>query len=199
MLQGLNEETKDNMATNVEKRSTNQHPHTPYKTKVNPNILIIGYARSNCRKGTYVLCSIVGIILHYYPKMNGYKFVWNIREKDELISIDSDLFDIGLPNKFFLRLCKSDANANPNSNPTAPTGILGMPGMTRTTSNRRDTTTNRVNRYKLRLLSFELPCKYWYMICHIELLCHELNEQYSVIWNLCNLKSWIQNGQIETC
>ena len=88
---------------NANPSSEETKAHESHKTKIKPEILIKGYTRlnySNQKDGKYVLPSIIDIILYYYPKMKGYKFTWKVLEnKDELItSIDSDPFDIGLPN-----------------------------------------------------------------------------------------------------
>ena len=208
------DDTIENPESEEFKDNTNMSWFGSYKTKIKSQLLITGYTRLNYNK--YILPSIIDIILYYFPKMNGYKFIWKIQENDtELTSIDSDPFDIGLPNKFFLRLSKTEESTSnpappppPNPNPGVPALLNALaghgynPNPVPTTNGRTGITSNKtddaINTYKLTLLSFQLPQRYWYQIFHIEFICHELNEQYSVIWNLCNMKTWTQSGEDRT-
>eukprot|EP01084_Bolivina_argentea_P075066 136117_1 len=83
--------------------------------KADSKCLISGYARSCKISVSYLPMSVIDIIFHFYPKMNGFKFVWKVKENDNtLTSFDSDPFYIGLPNKFFLRLHSPKTKKNKN-------------------------------------------------------------------------------------
>ena len=78
----------------------------PYERRLNTTYLVIGYSRE-CKKSSYIPSSVSDLITCYCPSMNGHSFLWkikNINEDDPFqASVDSDVFDIGLSNKF-LRL-----------------------------------------------------------------------------------------------
>ena len=77
----------------------------PFEKQLKAEYLIGGYSRENSKKSSLIPSSVRDLISYYFPSMNGHSFLWCINKDNNLSSsIDSDAFDIGLPNKFFLRL-----------------------------------------------------------------------------------------------
>ena len=80
-------------------------PIPKYQKKTNFEYLINGYCHSNY-KNRNIPSAINNIILSYHPKMNGFQFNWKLTNLSTITSnntFDSDPFDLGLSNKFFLR------------------------------------------------------------------------------------------------
>eukprot|EP01084_Bolivina_argentea_P215556 365970_1 len=80
-----------------------------WERKVNIEYLVSGYSRSNINLSFFVPSTVLNVISYYYPSMNGYTFIWHLTNIQDLLQsksnvIDSDVFNIGLSNKFFLRL-----------------------------------------------------------------------------------------------
>eukprot|EP01084_Bolivina_argentea_P122287 216703_1 len=188
----------------------------PYVKKINSKYLISGYSRENSKPSTYISSSILDIIFFYFPKINGYKFIWKISASNNistLKSLDSDAFDIGcLSNKFFLKLQtlsnlsrsqtkRTRNNINQSSWNTA-TGHSGGFFNNNTNNTNRNTSEDNIDPhtiendcFALSLMSFPLPSKYNYAIIHFEMYCYEINEEYSAIWVLNNQRNYIQAGE----
>eukprot|EP01083_Nonionella_stella_P184723 671698_1 len=136
----------------------------PFSNKINVNYLISGYSRQRIGKlsnNQHIPSSIINVIKYYYPKMNGYSFVWNIADHQSIQQIinpsskqtfDSDVFDCGLSNKFFLQIQPANANASistssPSEQPVAtPWSGMTPPPIRHTTSRVAPRNTTQSNR-----------------------------------------------------
>eukprot|EP01084_Bolivina_argentea_P215557 365971_1 len=179
-----------------------------WERKINIEYLVSGYYRLNCHLSFFVPSSILNVISYYYPSMNGHSFLWKINPKELTLSsssnvIDSDIWNVSLPNKFFLRL-QVDSNA------TQGRQFVSRPrGRGRGRGGRRgrgyrlgryhnnicfnadymntdeiDTSSITDINLVFSLMSFPLPSNYRYIIMHCELYCNQINAECSTIWSL---------------
>ena len=190
--------------------------------RINIEYLINGYSRENSKSTSFIPKSVSDVISYYYPSMNGHTFIWKI--KNELSNyndiIDSDVFNVGLPNNFFLRLQSNSSaiqrrnhsssnydnrgaynhslNRSAHSHAHAQSQTYKNNIIIDTDDNNHNNHTNhgmneRYDDQKLEsskshnlilsLMSFPLPSTYEDEIFHVELYFHEINAQYSAIWN----------------
>ena len=164
--------------------------HYPFFNHTDVNELVSGYCRRYCDEGErgYVPDTTIGLILKYYPQFNGTTFSWKIESDSyiseemnnlsaanrDTLSYDSDFFDIGLPNKFFLRLCPN-ANQNAETNPchgSHPRNETPMRSHSRSISPRVGDSRLEKQKFVLQLMSFPLESVYHSIIFHTELYLH---------------------------
>eukprot|EP01084_Bolivina_argentea_P019207 35718_1 len=191
-------------------------------TPGNTLYLTSGYLREcNIKKKT-LPSTLINMVQHYYSKFNGKTYRWQITDQQTIQQllkksdtfcqkIDSDAFDIGLPNKCFLQLTrenitkstwtsKSSNNNNNNNNSSwgsttfgsatnnnnnnnSSSGSVNMNvGSTNMNTTKKDVL-QRIPIY-LKLLSLPLSSQYDYILCHYELYNIETRSEYNGIWRL---------------
>ena len=184
-------------------------PDFPFFKQINFPFLVSGFCRRHCDTYGYIPDTTVDLILNYYPQFNGTTFEWRIKNNyiteaienipfedpfavhdnnnPDTLFFDSDYFDVGLPNKFFLRLC-------PNVKDRIDTSKSHGESLDRRLSYSR----NNKLLFALELVSFPLEKTYDSIILHAELSLRNIGKnakaknknnknrlkQYSAIWKM---------------
>ena len=187
----------------------------PYRKQTNVNLLLSGYSRNHIGRlsnGNFLSLSVLNVIKLYYPKMNGFSFTWKITNPQTIQnilqsgstnqnSLDSDVFDCGISNKFFLQIQKRrQAKKSPgplkditvSTLPTPPYADNIVPQQldpTIASSDQKEEKIQNVHsKIALNLMALPLPPKYSHVIFHCELYFHEQNAEYSAIWDIKSKK-----------
>ena len=170
----------------------------PYFKYIDFNSLVFGYCRVHCGS-QHIPKTTVAVILSYYPKFNGTTFEWKIsnnyiskelenladeskkdkkqsKNNENPLSFDSGFFDVGLGNKFFLRLqpngnrvtktSKGHGQSEPKSRDTG--------NNTMTNNNNNSDTNKKDENFVISLKSFRMPTNCRSIIFHTELYLHRI-------------------------